>query len=40
MVWWHIVLLNLASFIVGLAMMVIPSMVVSRISPDKTLKFD
>lgn len=37
---WHIVLLNLAAFAVGMAMLAFPSMVVSSISPDKTLKFE
>lgn len=36
----HIVLLNVVAFAVGLAMLAFPSMVVSRISPDKTLKFE
>lgn len=39
-VWWHVILLNLLAFAVGVAMLVIPSMVISRISPDKTLKFE
>lgn len=37
---WHIVLLNVVAFVVGLAMLAFPSMVVASISPDKTLKFD
>ena len=37
---WHILLLNAVAFAVGIAMLVIPSMVVARISPDKTLKFN
>lgn len=40
LVWWHIVLLNLIAFCVGVAMLVVPSMVISRISPEKTLKFE
>lgn len=36
----HVIVLNVMAFLVGMAMLVIPSMVVSRISPDKTLKFD
>lgn len=36
----HVVVLNIIAFMVGMAMLVVPSMVVSRISPDKTLKFD
>lgn len=36
----HIVVLNVVTFVVGMAMLVVPSMIVSRISPDKTLKFD
>ncbi|MBQ9469936.1 MAG: ABC transporter permease [Bacteroidales bacterium] len=37
---WHVLLLNVVAFSVGIAMLVLPSMVVSRISPDKTLKFN
>lgn len=36
----HILLLNLGTFLVTLSMLIIPSMVVARISPDKTIKFD
>ncbi len=36
----HIILLNIGTFMVTIAMLVIPSMVVSRISPEKTIKFD
>ncbi|MHC1705855.1 MAG: ABC transporter permease [Tenuifilaceae bacterium] len=36
----HIILLNIGTFLVTIAMLVIPSMVVSRISPEKTIKFD
>lgn len=36
----HILMLNAVAFIVGMGMLVLPSMVVSRISPDRTLKFD
>ncbi|MCB8965143.1 MAG: ABC transporter permease [Bacteroidales bacterium] len=36
----HVLALNLTAFVVGMGMLVVPSMVVSRISPDKTLKFD
>ncbi len=36
----HILLLNLGTFIVTIAMLVVPSMVISRISPEKTIKFD
>jgi lipoprotein-releasing system permease protein len=36
----HVLILNAVAFVVGMAMLVVPSMVVSRISPDKTLKFD
>ena len=36
----HIILLNLGTFGVTIAMLLIPSMVVSHISPDKTIKFD
>lgn len=37
---FHILLLNIGTFIVTIAMLVIPSMVISRISPEKTIKFD
>lgn len=36
----HILLLNIGTFIVTIAMLVVPSMVISRISPEKTIKFD
>ena len=36
----HIVLLNIATFSVTLLMLLVPSMVVSRISPDRTIKFE
>lgn len=36
----HILMLNAVAFLVGMGMLVLPSMVVSRISPDRTLKFD
>lgn len=39
-VWWHVIVLNVLAFAVGVAMLVVPSMVISRISPDKTLKFE
>lgn len=38
--WLHVVLLNAGTFLVTLAMLLLPSMVISRISPDKTIKFD
>ena len=37
---FHILLLNIGTFIVTIAMLVVPSMVISRISPEKTIKFD
>lgn len=37
---WHILLLNIGTFIVTISMLVLPSMVISRISPEKTIKFD
>ena len=40
LVWWHILLVNVGAFVVGLAMLVVPSMVISRISPEKTLKYE
>lgn len=36
----HVFLLNIATFTVTLLMLIVPSMVVSRISPDKTIKFE
>lgn len=36
----HILLLNVGTFIVNIAMLVVPSMVISRISPERTIKFD
>jgi len=39
-VWWQVLLLNILAFAIGVAMLVVPSMVISRISPDKTLKFE
>lgn len=37
---WHIIVLNIAAFAVGMAMLTFPSMVISHISPDKSLKFE
>ncbi len=37
---FHILLLNIGTFLVTIAMLVVPSMVISRISPEKTIKFD
>ncbi len=36
----NIILLNLGTFLLTITMLLVPSMVISRISPDKTLKFD
>lgn len=36
----NILLLNLATFAVTILMLVVPSMVISRISPDKTIKYE
>jgi len=36
----HIILLNLGTFVITLFMLVFPSVIISRISPDKTLKFN
>jgi lipoprotein-releasing system permease protein len=36
----HILLLNIGTFLVTIAMLLIPSLVISRISPDKTIKFE
>lgn len=37
---FHILMLNIGTFLVTIAMLVVPSMVISRISPEKTIKFD
>lgn len=37
---WHIVLVNVATFAITILMLLIPAMVISRISPDKTIKFE
>ncbi len=39
-VWWHVLVLNIAAFAIGVVMLVVPSMVISRISPEKTLKVE
>ena len=36
----NILLLNLGTFVVTITMLLVPSMVVSRISPDRTIKYD
>jgi lipoprotein-releasing system permease protein len=36
----HILMLNLGTFLVTISMLLIPSLVVSHISPDKTIKFE
>lgn len=36
----HILLLNLGTFIITLVMLLVPSLVISHISPDKTIKFE
>lgn len=36
----NILLLNIATFVLTIAMLLIPSMVILRISPDKTIKFE
>jgi lipoprotein-releasing system permease protein len=36
----HILLLNLGTFVVTISMLLVPSLVVSHISPDKTIKFE
>ena len=36
----YILLLNLGTFAVTIGMLLIPSLVISRISPDKTIKFE
>ena len=38
-VWW-IVVLNIVMFIISMLMMLLPSMVISRIVPSKTMKFE
>lgn len=39
-IWWHVAILNVLAFMVGLLMLVAPSMVISRITPEETLKFE
>jgi lipoprotein-releasing system permease protein len=36
----HIILINLGTMLLTILMLLIPSGMISRISPDKTLKFD
>jgi lipoprotein-releasing system permease protein len=36
----HVLLLNAGTFLVTVAMLLVPSMVISRISPEKTIKFE
>lgn len=36
----HVVIINIGTFVVTIGMLLIPSMVISRISPDKTIKFE
>ncbi len=37
---WHILLLNAGAMLITLLMMLVPGYFISRISPDKTLRFD
>ena len=36
----NIILLNIATFVVTIVMLIVPSMVISKISPDKTIKYE
>jgi lipoprotein-releasing system permease protein len=36
----HLILLNLGTLLITLLMLIIPSGIISRISPDKTIKFN
>ncbi len=36
---WHILLLNLGSFVISMAMLILPSYIISRISPVKAIIF-
>jgi lipoprotein-releasing system permease protein len=38
--WWHILLLNLGTFLLCLLVLVIPTYIVSRISPVKAMRFE
>ena len=38
--WWYILLLNISTFIITLAALVVPSFIISRIQPAKAIKFD
>jgi len=37
---FHLLLLNIGSILITLAMLIIPSLLVSKISPEKTIRFD
>ncbi|WP_240642232.1 ABC transporter permease [Nonlabens xiamenensis] len=38
--WWHVVLLNVGTFMVCLLALMVPSLIVSRISPVKAMRFE
>lgn len=39
LVWWHVVLLNLATMVVCVLMLLLPSFIVTRITPVKAIRF-
>ncbi len=38
--WWYLVFLNIGTFVVCLLMLILPTLILSRLTPIKTLKFD
>ncbi len=38
--WWHILLLNLGTFLICLLVLIIPTFIVSRISPVRAMRFE
>ncbi|SCY44986.1 lipoprotein-releasing system permease protein [Nonlabens sp. Hel1_33_55] len=38
--WWHVLLLNLGTFLICLLVLIIPTYIVSRISPVKAMRFE
>ena len=37
---WHILALNVASLIITVIMLIVPSYIISRLSPEKTIRFN
>lgn len=38
--WWHIFWINLATIVIAIAVLVLPSLLISRISPVKSIRFE